>query len=72
MNAQEIKSVLDAQFGDAILGGDLETASPFILCEVAKWHDIAVFCQNDENLKFDSLMNHAATDMGDTVEVIIH
>lgn len=72
MNAQEIKSILDVQFSDAILGADLETASPYLIIEVSRWHEISEFCKTDENLFFDSLMSLSATDIGETIEVIIH
>ena len=72
MKIQEIKTILDMQFPDAIVGDDLETMSPYIICEVAKWHDVANFCKIDENLLFDSLMSLSATDMGEMIEVIIH
>lgn len=72
MIAQDILTYLEETRSSAIIGNDLETASPFVVIDVCKWHEIAAFCKNDDALLFDSLMCLSATDMGETIEVIIH
>lgn len=64
MTPQEIYSLLQIQFGDAILESKVEgVVDPYVKIQAEKIRDAAVFLRDNENLKLDYLMCLSGVDL---------
>ncbi len=59
MTPAEIAGLLEKQFGEKVLGKDLEAKDPWVELEPAAIAEVAKFCRDEQRLKFDYL--HAVT-----------
>jgi len=55
MTAQEIAAVLERAFGGKITGKNLDAIDPWVSVEPSAFAEVARFCRDDDQLKFDSL-----------------
>jgi len=73
MTAQEIHDLLKAQFGDAVTAAKLENVpDPFAVVAADRIRDIALFCRDDERLRFDYLMCLSGVDYKGKFGVTYH
>jgi NADH-quinone oxidoreductase subunit C len=62
---EEICSLLQSQFGDAIMDTVLEGAHPFAEVTAERWLDVATFLRDDPRLAFNMLRSVSSVDLID-------
>lgn len=72
---QYIKLISD-NFGEGVIKDSFinepNDQMPMLVIDKAKWHDIAKFLRDNENLRFDYLMNLSGVDYEEYMEVVYH
>ncbi len=63
MAPEEVCDILKERFGAAVLDAKLDARRPYVVVDVARWHDIALFLRDDERLQFNMLECLSALDL---------